>query len=278
MSCSAVITDPWSSPLNHIQWENTHGEQQVHLRTQVPLSFTPLVQRDVHRQAQMEFFPIDGACPDPRLLLKGNDKPPQRYSPTCPSYWKQQIPSSMEAEDSREHIYHHHGAHEGTVPRLDNFDPTECSLLPKHPKTRWVKMSPLGWACLLPTVKPRGRWMALGSHWSEKEEGQSTKAICRHAGTPAEQGGSKTWAPGPCWEPQGSCSLHQSNRAEQGHSSICHSPQQGSGRPQIHAKHHSKGIFPSNHVQEPFFLPLLWDVYVPRIAKNLWLQALRSDC
>lgn len=45
----------------------------------------------------------------------------------------------MEVEDSRKHVYHHHGAQEGMVPSLDNFDPTECSLLPKHPKTGWEK-------------------------------------------------------------------------------------------------------------------------------------------
>lgn len=139
---------------------------------------------------------------------------------------------------------------------------------------------------MLPTVKPRGRWMALGSHWSEKEEGQSTKAICRHAGTPAEQGGSEPRAPGPCWEPPGSCSLHQSNRAEQGHSSICHNPQRGSGRPQIHAKTTAKGFFPQimckSHFSYHYFEMCMCHVlqrasgYKPLgvIAKPCWLLQL----
>lgn len=72
--------------------------------------------------------------------------------------------------------------------------------------------------------------MALGSHWSEKEEGQSTKAICRHVKTPAEQSRSEPEHQDHAGSPWGAVAFINQAGQRRGHISICHSPQQESSR------------------------------------------------
>jgi len=74
----------------------------------------------------------------------------------------------------------------------------------------------------LHSVKPRGRWMALKSHWSEKEEGQSTKAICCHLRTSAEQRGVERQDH--AGNPWGAATFIHQTRQGRGHGSIWQSP------------------------------------------------------
>lgn len=144
--------------------------------------------RIVHRLS-WSFSHTDGTCPDPMLLFSREMTKhlkvqlpvvPDSKSKRCQGQWKW-----TKARDT----YYHHDARCRLVPSLNDIDNAVCSLLPKLPSTGWGKISPRGWACLLSTVKLRGRWMTLNSYWSEKEEGQSTKAICCHLRTSAEQRG-----------------------------------------------------------------------------------------
>lgn len=146
-----VVTGPWSSPLDHMQPEDTQQATSF-LRTYIP-SFTTLGQHDATSRLSWNFSHVGGTCPDPRLLLRGNDKLSQRCSPSYPGCQARQMPRAVEVEYSRKYVcYDAPGVLE---PRLADFDITGCSFFPKHPKTRWGKTSSLG--CLLSTVKLRGK-------------------------------------------------------------------------------------------------------------------------
>lgn len=147
---------------------------------------------------------------------------------------------------------------------------------PKTSQQGMRKNLPSGVSLLvLHSVKPRGRWMALKSHRSEKEEGQSTKAICCHLRTSAEQRGSEhqDHAGNPC----GAVTfIHQTGQSR-GHGSICQSPARLAG-PRICAKHHSKRIFLKLCSRRcTTYHCLEMRVYVQYIAKSLMLQAYKSD-
>jgi len=109
--------------------KSTSREQQAHFRTQLPLGF------DTIRTGRLSwsFSHVVGTCPDPTLLFL-REIPSQRCSPTHLSYRKQQIPGTMEVEESKRRVYCHSDARAGLAPRL-SFDNTARSLLPKHPST-----------------------------------------------------------------------------------------------------------------------------------------------
>lgn len=92
-------------------------------------SFTTLVQLDATGRLSWNFSHVGGTCPDPRLLLRGNDKLPQRCSPSCPGYQEQRMAKAVEVEYSRKYVCY--DAHGVLVPRPAGFGITGCSFFSK---------------------------------------------------------------------------------------------------------------------------------------------------
>lgn len=174
------------------------------------------------------FSHIDGTCPDLTLLFSremtnhlGGAAPltPAPKSNRYEGQWKRR-----RAEDtSTATMMPVEGWCQDSVPLITLY----AHFFQNIPAQDEEKSPRWGEPARLHSVKPRGRWMALKSHRSEKEEGQSTKAICCHLRTSAEQRGSEhqDHTGNPCGA---ATFIHQTGQSR-GHGSVCQSPAKAAG-------------------------------------------------